>query len=147
MATLKEACDDEVNALICSMKQEGIVDDHLQIVRGLNEHNGPSFFMELLAGFCFDSQKNLSDLASNLDQEMTDFHLVKQLAIKMNGGTACIGGCRMAQACTKLTEAANKESKEECVAFFNKIKDEFSVLEKNMGAILELEKKIIMGSY
>ncbi|KAK8647353.1 hypothetical protein V6N13_121095 [Hibiscus sabdariffa] len=62
----REDLENQLLDIVRSMEQEGMIDFHFRIVRGMKETNGPFFFASLLPTFCRDSTETLRELTAAL---------------------------------------------------------------------------------
>ncbi|GKV34279.1 hypothetical protein SLE2022_111020 [Rubroshorea leprosula] len=143
MANNREALNNRLIALISSMEQEGMVDHRLAEARDLKEIISPFFFAELIPTFSSDAFNTLRELTAALAKTDLDFHQLAELCIKIRGSTSCIGACRMADACVRLSQAIDARSKEECMSAFEILKNEYLALYEKLDKIVELERMIL----
>ncbi|KAL4334906.1 hypothetical protein GQ457_07G019170 [Hibiscus cannabinus] len=140
----REDLENQLLDIVGSMEQEGMIDFHFRMVRGMKETNGPFFFASLLPTFCRDSTETLRELTAALGQTVLNYHDLVELSIKIRGSASCIGACRMADACNEVQRAAERgEDKESLLTALNAAKQVFSALQEKLGTLLQLEKRII----
>ncbi|CAK7325294.1 unnamed protein product [Dovyalis caffra] len=108
-----EALTDKLYDFIQSMEDEGIVDYHFKDCYSMKEANGPFLFIEILPTYISDSETTLAQMTNLLDEPIVNYNQLEQLCIKLQGGTACIGACRMAASCGLLRHAAAAGNKDE----------------------------------
>ncbi|KAK8552709.1 hypothetical protein V6N12_041288 [Hibiscus sabdariffa] len=135
----REDLENQLLDIVRSMEQEGMIDFHFRIVRGMKETNGPFFFASLLPTFCRDSTETLRELTAALGQTVLNYHDLVELSIKIRGSASCIGACRMADACNEVQRAAERgEDKESLLTALNAAKQVFSALQEKMGTLLQI---------
>lgn len=133
----------QVQDIIRSMEEEGMVDGLFGRIHELKESNGPLFFASLLPTFSRDSTVTLRDLTVSLDQPVLNYHLLNQLIIKIKGSACSIGASRFTLACSELGRVIETEtSKERHITALNAAKRELLLLQEKMNTIVQLEMRI-----
>ena len=139
----KEALKGQLFDMFRNMEEEGLVDVHFRLVYSLKEVNGPNFYVELLETFLSDSQTTIREMTQILEQPTMNYYELNELCMKIKGGSACLGACRMAHACGALRQAINEQSKQRCIASVEAIKTEFLRVREKLENITQLERIII----
>ncbi|KAL2549050.1 Histidine-containing phosphotransfer protein 1 [Forsythia ovata] len=128
---------------IAELQQQGLVDDYFRQCHSLKEDNGPLFFVELIPVFLADVRKVVKEMVKAIDQPLVDFNQMYVHCIKLKGSAACIGACRLRNACTYLRQAIDDKSRDRCHLALNDIKQEYKYLQSPLDSIVKLEQEIV----
>ncbi|KAL2525960.1 Histidine-containing phosphotransfer protein 1 [Abeliophyllum distichum] len=128
---------------IGELQQQGLVDDYFRQCHSLKEDNGPLFFVELIPVFLADVRKVVKEMVKAIDQPLVDFNQMYVHCIKLKGSAACIGACRLRNACTYLRQAIDDKSRDRCHLALNDIKQEYKNLQNPLDSIVKLEQEIV----
>ncbi|KAL2548965.1 Histidine-containing phosphotransfer protein 2 [Forsythia ovata] len=128
---------------IAELQQQGLVDDYFRQCHSLKEDNGPLFFVELIPVFLADVRKVVKEMVKAIDQPLVDFNQMYVRCIKLKGSAACIGACRLRNACTYLRQAIDDKSRDRCHLALNDIKQEYKYLQSPLDSIVKLEQEIV----
>eukprot|EP00261_Vitis_vinifera_P038319 XP_019079562.1 PREDICTED: histidine-containing phosphotransfer protein 5 isoform X2 [Vitis vinifera] len=120
MATNREALNQQLQQIVNSLKEQGILDNQFGIVHSLKEYNSPFFLAEMIPMFSQNVQTILRDLTRTL-----------------------IGARRMALACVTLRQAVDNKNKDGCDSALNGMRHEYQNLQSSLDIILELERRIV----
>ncbi|XP_022893146.1 histidine-containing phosphotransfer protein 2-like isoform X1 [Olea europaea var. sylvestris] len=101
---------------IGELQQQGLVDDYFRHCHSLKEENGPFFFVELIPVFLADARKVVNEMAKAIDQSLVDYNQMYVHCIKLKGSAACIGACRLRNACTYMSQAIDDKSRDRRVS-------------------------------
>ncbi|CAA2989362.1 histidine-containing phosphotransfer protein 2-like isoform X3 [Olea europaea var. sylvestris] len=128
---------------IGELQQQGLVDDYFRHCHSLKEENGPFFFVELIPVFLADARKVVNEMAKAIDQSLVDYNQMYVHCIKLKGSAACIGACRLRNACTYMSQAIDDKSRDRCCLALNDIKQEYKYLQNPLESIVKLEQEIV----
>ncbi|XP_073158935.1 histidine-containing phosphotransfer protein 2-like [Henckelia pumila] len=125
------------------LENNGLIDYHFRECYLLKEDGGTRFFFDLISNFSTDVGKVVKQMGKTLNQPHVDLSEMNELCIKLKGSAACIGACRISAACSNLSHAIEKESKEGCLQVLNDIKHEYKNLQHRLSEILRVEQELI----
>ncbi|KAL6327273.1 hypothetical protein AAG906_017830 [Vitis piasezkii] len=143
MATNREALNQQLQQIVNSLKEQGILDNQFRIVHSLKESNSPFFLAEMIPMFSQNVQTILRDLTRTLEKEPVNYYDLEEYCIKLKGCTSSIGACRMALACVTLRQAVDNKNKDGCDSALNGMRHEYQNLQSSLDIILELERRIV----
>ncbi|CAI9756242.1 unnamed protein product [Fraxinus pennsylvanica] len=123
---------------IGELQQQGLADDYFRHCHSLKEDNGPFFFAELIHVFLADAYKVVKEIAKAIDQSHVDYNQMYVHCIKLKGSAACIGACRLRNACTYLRQAIDDKSRDQCCLALNDIKQEYNYLQSPLDSIFKI---------
>eukprot|EP00262_Sarcandra_glabra_P017659 TRINITY_DN6128_c0_g1_i1.p1 TRINITY_DN6128_c0_g1~~TRINITY_DN6128_c0_g1_i1.p1 ORF type:complete len:113 (+),score=26.31 TRINITY_DN6128_c0_g1_i1:299-637(+) len=107
-AALKE----QLNALVNSMLQEGLLDDQFTQLQMLQDESNPGFVAEVIALFCEDSERILAELNVSMEQPVVDFHKVDAYVHQLKGSSSSVGAQRIKLACTDFRQFCEDNERE-----------------------------------
>ncbi|XP_059431233.1 histidine-containing phosphotransfer protein 2-like [Corylus avellana] len=133
----------QLNNFIKAMHDQGILDEHFEHVKGLQNEYNPYFVLEIVSIFCRDAENVIAEVTKFLDEPVVDYVKTIGLVHQLRGGSSSLGGSRMAIACRELRQATQDNKKEECLQALEKVKREFSTLHEKLNVISQMERTIL----
>lgn len=143
---MASAAKAQLDSLVNSMMQEGMLDDQFQQLQMLQDASNPGFVVEVITLFCEDEERMLNELTQLLEQPAVDFRKIDSHVHQMKGSSASIGANRIKLACVEFRRFCEENNKEGCQHALQLIKNEYYLLHRKFEAIMELEKRIAYES-
>ncbi|KAL6327274.1 hypothetical protein AAG906_017831 [Vitis piasezkii] len=138
MAANRQALNEQLQKIVDSLKEQGMLDKQFGLVHSLKESNSPFFLAEIIPMFCQNVQTILRDLTQTLDKEPVNYYDLEEYCIKLKGCTSSIGARRMALACVTLRQASENKNKDGCILALNGIKHEYYNLQSSLDSIVQV---------
>eukprot|EP00262_Sarcandra_glabra_P017660 TRINITY_DN6128_c0_g1_i2.p1 TRINITY_DN6128_c0_g1~~TRINITY_DN6128_c0_g1_i2.p1 ORF type:complete len:150 (+),score=29.28 TRINITY_DN6128_c0_g1_i2:299-748(+) len=138
-AALKE----QLNALVNSMLQEGLLDDQFTQLQMLQDESNPGFVAEVIALFCEDSERILAELNVSMEQPVVDFHKVDAYVHQLKGSSSSVGAQRIKLACTDFRQFCEDNEREGCLRALHVVKHEYYLLRSKFETMVQLEQRIV----
>ncbi|KAK9944871.1 hypothetical protein M0R45_010415 [Rubus argutus] len=134
----------ELNELICSFQDQGILDDYFDELKGLQDEESPQFVTETITTYLGGADNTIAELTTNLSEPAVDYSMVTYLADKLKGSSLSVGGSRMANVCAELCDASEENECDvfRCLARFEVVNREFLTLQESLNKIVQLEQAI-----
>ncbi|KAK9940246.1 hypothetical protein M0R45_016916 [Rubus argutus] len=132
----------ELNELICSFQDQGILDDYFDELKGLQDEESPQFVTNTITTYLGGADNTIAELTTNLSEPAVDYSMVTYLADKLKGSSLSVGGSRMANVCAELCDASEANDREACLARFEVVNREFLTLQESLSKIVQLEQAI-----
>ncbi|KAJ3681565.1 hypothetical protein LUZ60_016054 [Juncus effusus] len=132
----------QLNDLMSSMYNTGLLDDQFQQLQMLQDESTPDFVAEVITLFCDDSERIISELTNLLQQQVVDYVKVDAYVHQLKGSSSSVGAKRVTLVCMDFRGFCQEHSKEGCLLALDAIKHEFYELHQKLLAMLQLERQI-----
>ncbi|KAK7258807.1 hypothetical protein RIF29_24394 [Crotalaria pallida] len=120
-----------------SLIQEGILDDQFTQLKQLQDESNPSFVVDVLTVYFKDSENQLNEVEKALGQKDIDFKTMDYNIHKLKGGSSSIGAPRVMKVCLAFKIFCKEENTEGCLATFEEVKQEYSLVKSKLETLLE----------
>ncbi|KAK8553926.1 hypothetical protein V6N12_030905 [Hibiscus sabdariffa] len=129
--------------LVQSMFDEGVLDNQFNQLQDLQDSSNPNFVEEVIALFCNDAERIITELNRYLNDQNVDFSKLDSYVHQLKGSSSSIGAYRLKLACVNLRQASEERNKEECAGAFNSIRREYYVVRSKLQVLMQLERHIV----
>ncbi|XP_068660465.1 histidine-containing phosphotransfer protein 2-like [Aristolochia californica] len=134
---------DQLNGLVNAMLREGLLDEQFTQLQMLQDASNPGFVAEVVALFCEDSERILTELTKLLDQVAVDFQKVDAYVHQLKGSSSSVGAQQVKLACIEFRHFCEDNDKEGCIRALQVVKHEYYNLRAKFETMVQLEQRII----
>ncbi|XP_021908744.1 histidine-containing phosphotransfer protein 1-like [Carica papaya] len=121
-----------------SMFDEGILDNQFAQIQALQDASAPNFVQEVIALFCNDAERIITELNKYVGSENVDFTKLDSHVHQLKGSSSSIGAHRLKLACGDLRQASDDRNKERCIQALNIITREYCLLRNNFQTLIQV---------
>ncbi|KAI5322645.1 hypothetical protein L3X38_031717 [Prunus dulcis] len=142
MAAKGKDLSQQLEELISSLQEQGILTDYFYELRGLQDDNNPRLVDEIITIFLRVAEDYRAELTRNLSEPDVNYSEVHKLAIWFKGSTTSNACGRVALACQELVDASEAKNKEGCLVALDNVNREYLVAKENLNRIVGMEREI-----
>ncbi|ONI01136.1 hypothetical protein PRUPE_6G123700 [Prunus persica] len=142
MAAKGKDLSQQLEELISSLQEQGILTDYFDELRGLQDDNNPRLVDEIITIFLRVAEDYRAELTRNLSEPDVNYSEVHKLATWFKGSTTSNACGRVALACQELVDASEAKNKEGCLVALEAVNREYLVAKENLNRIVGMEREI-----
>ncbi|KAK9127698.1 hypothetical protein Syun_016495 [Stephania yunnanensis] len=134
------------DGLLCSMYNEGLLDQQFDQLLALQDADSPGFIEEVIKLFCQDSERILGELTKHMSQPVVDYTMIDAYVHQLKGSSASVGAQLVKCACINFRQACEENDKEGCMLALNMINNEYYHVRSKFEIMIQLEQRILAYS-
>lgn len=119
------------------------MDEKFTQLQQLQDENDPEFVTEVISLFFQDSEKQLDNLANELDNAAIDYKKIDAHLHQFKGSSSSVGAQRVKNVCMAFRAFCNDNNREGCLQCLQQLREEYYLFKNKLQHLFHLEQQIL----